>query len=272
MAAHSVSNKNEPTVNVCRGTGAVQHGSSKTGGALGFYQLDLAADKRYSLGSGRKMTEGRTRAERLDESMPTLRQLETSLRGKRMLGNIMGVHGPATPRGKQIADGYVRLVEKTILEYQASRERLVLFMDGDGDFDNYCRAQDHIESTVESLHRAILYLEQLRRQGFLQADGSPFVPKPRDLEALRDDVKARVRDLRDACEHLDKDIIGGKIPADSDVAVHVGWEGVDLAGTKITYVEMSRWIEQIHHFALLLSRVQILVGEPPHASQGPPNA
>jgi len=218
------------------------------------------------------MTQERTPVERLDESMPTLQQLETSLRGKRMLGNILGVHGPPTPRGKQIADGYVRLVEKTILEYQASRERLVLFMDGDGDFDNYCRAQDHLESTVQSLHRAILYLERLRRQGFLQADGSPFVPRPRDLEVLRDDVKARVRDLRDACEHLDKDIVDGKVSADADVAVHVGREGVDLAGTKITYAEMSRWIEQIHHFALLLSCVQIVVGEPPKATEGPPNA
>lgn len=199
--------------------------------------------------------------------MPTLRHLETSLRGKRMLGKILGVHGPPTPRGKQIADGYVRLVEKTITEYQASRERFVLFMGGDGAFDNYCRAQDHLESCVQSLHRAILYLERLRRLGIRQTDGSPFVPRPRELEVLRDDVKARVRDLRDACEHIDKDIIDGKISADADVAIHLGWEGVALAETRITYVQLAGWIEQIHHFALLLSRVQIVVGEPPKETE-----
>ncbi len=203
----------------------------------------------------------------LDQSMPPLDHLETSLRGKRMLGNILGVHGPPTPRSKQIADGYVRLVEKTILEYKASREKFFEF-NRDGAIDDYCRAQDHLESTVHSLHRAIMYLEQLRRFGFRQTDGSPFVPKPRELEVLREDVKARVRDLRDSAEHLDKDIIEGKISIDADVAIHLGWEGVHLAGTRITYVELARWIQQLHSFALLLSLVQIIVGEPPKAPEG----
>jgi hypothetical protein len=161
----------------------------------------------------------------------------------------------------------VRLVEKAILEYQASREKLVLFMVGGGEYDNYCRAQDHLESSVQSLHRAILYLEQLRRLGLRQADGSPFIPKPRELGVLRNDVKTRVRDLRDACEHLDKDIVDGTISPDADVAIHLGWEGADLAGLRISYAELAKCIEQIHHFALLLSRVQIIVGEPPKTKE-----
>lgn len=136
-------------------------------------------------------------------------------------------------------------------------------MCGNGEFDDYCRSQDHIESCIQSLHRAICYLERLRRLGFRQADGSSFIPKPREIEVLRDEVKDRVRNLRDACEHLDKDIIEGRLHVDGDIAIHLGWEGADLSGINILYSELGRWIEQIHHFALLLSQVQIVVGEVP---------
>lgn len=216
------------------------------------------------------MTEKRNADERLADTMPTLEHLDTSLRGKRMIGNIMGIHGPPEPRAKQISDGYVRLVEKTIIDYQEARNKLFLFMAGSGEFDNYCRAQDFIESSVQSLHRAILYLDKLRRFGFYGADGSPFVPKTRELAVLRDDAKARVRKLRDACEHLDKDIIGGKIFPNSDVAIHLGWEAVDLCGITISYVDLAKWMKQLHHFALLLSRVQITVGKPPKTIEGTP--
>src|SRR5437870_3485166 len=106
--------------------------------------------------------ENQAAVERVDAKMPSLAHLETPLRSKRELGHILGVHGPPTPRGKQIADGYVRLVEKTILEYEEAREKLIAFLK-DGTLDHYFRAQDHFESSTQSFHRAILYLDQLRR-------------------------------------------------------------------------------------------------------------
>lgn len=217
---------------------------------------------RNPLDFGRRHVENKEAIERVEANMPSLGHLEMSLRGKRELGHILGVHGPPTPRGKQIADGYVRLVEKTILEYQESREKLVAFLK-DGTLDHYFRAQDHFESSTQSLHRAILYLDRLRRLGFRQADGSPFIPRPSNLEVLRDDVKERVRQLRDLAEHLDKDIIEGKILDDADVAIHLGWDKAHLGETEIAYVDFIRWIEQLHYFALLLSRVQVVVGERP---------
>jgi hypothetical protein len=180
-----------------------------------------------------------------------------------MLGNLISVHGPASKHGKQIADGLVRLIEKTTLEYEAARDKFVLYMCDNGEFDHYCRAQDHFESCIQSLHRSICYLDRLRRLGLRQANGSSFVPKPREIKVLGEEVKGRVRKMRDACEHLDKDIIDGKLGEDADVAIHLGWQGIDLTAITISYAELASWIEQIHHFALLLSRVHIIVGEPP---------
>ena len=193
--------------------------------------------------------------------MPAL-ALDTSLRSKHELGLILGIHGPNTPRGRQIADGFIRLVEKTILEYQSSREELIAFLK-DGFADDHFRAQDHFESSIQSLHRAISYLDRFRRMGFRQADGASFVPRPRDLEVLRDDVKAKIRDFRDCVEHLDQDIIAGRIPPHAKIGVHLGWDRASLNGIEIGYADFIRWVSQLHHFAELLSRVHITLGPAP---------
>jgi hypothetical protein len=214
--------------------------------------------------------ENEAAVQRVEANMPTI-TLETSLRSKRQLGLLLGVHGPHTPRGKQIADGFVRLVEKTILEYQSSRERLFAFLK-DGIADDYFRAQDHFETSIQSLHRTITYLDRLRGMGFRQADGTAFVPRPRELEVLRDDIKAKVRELRDFAEHLDQDIVGARIPPDVEIGIHLGWEQASLNGAEITYTDFVRWVGQLHHFAVLLSRVHITVGPVPALPEPEHNA
>lgn len=194
-------------------------------------------------------------------SMPSLSDLDTSLRGKRLIGRIMGIHGPPTLRGLQIADGYVRLVEKTVLEYEAARREFISFL-REKLSDNHFRAQDHFETCIQSLHRAILYLDRLRRLGFRRPDGTAFVPRPHDLEVLTDAVRSQVRRFRDASEHLDDDIIDGRIPEEADVAIHLGWHYAKLADIEIRYQELSKWILQLHHFAVLLSKVELVVTNP----------
>lgn len=189
--------------------------------------------------------------------MPQL-ALEPSLRSKRELGNLLGVHGPRTPGGKQIADGLARLVEKAILEYKASRARLIAFL-SEGELDDYHRAQDHFETSLHCVHRAVSYLERLRSMGFRQPDGQPFIPRPRDLEILRNDVKTKIRIFRDLAEHLDQDIIEGRLAPDAEVGIHLGWEKASLNGAEIEYTDLVRWLTQLHQFAGILSRVNITV-------------
>lgn len=194
-------------------------------------------------------------------NMPSLADLDASLRGKRLIGRIMGIHGPPTARGLQIADGYVRLLEKTVLEYEAARRELLSFFH-EKVLDNYLRAQDHFETCIQSLHRAILYLNRLRGLGFRGPDGTAFIPRPRDLTVLSEAVIKRVRVFRDASEHLDEDIISSRIPEDAEVAIHLGWNNASLVGFTISYEEIAKWIRQLHHFAVLLSKLELVVTDP----------
>lgn len=175
---------------------------------------------------------------RIKANMPAL-DLEALLGGKRLLGTLLGVHRPDSMRGKQISDGFVRLVEKAILEYQACRERFFAFHEK-GSFDDRCRAQDHFETSIQSAHRAIAYLERLRTLNLRQVSGAPFIPRPRDLEVLRSDVKSKVHVFRDFAEHLEDDIICDRLPADEEVGIHLGWEKASLNQTEIVYIDLIR--------------------------------
>jgi hypothetical protein len=91
--------------------------------------------------------------------MPSLQLLEGSLRSKRDLGKLLGVHVQPGDRGRQIADGYVRLVEKALLEYQESRATLIAFL-ADGTADHQHRAQD-LARWIEQLHEFAALLSRV---------------------------------------------------------------------------------------------------------------
>jgi hypothetical protein len=213
---------------------------------------------------GEAMTDNQEGVDRLMRGMPSLDHLEISLRSKRDLGKLLGVHAQPSGRARQIADGYVRLVEKAILEYKEARSNLIAFL-ADGTADHLHRAQDHFESCIQALHRALIYFDRLRNFGYKRQDGTPFIPRPRELEVLRETVRKPVRDMRNALEHLDNDILDGTLPEDSPAGPHLGWDIATLGAHKLLYADVTRWIEQLHEFAAVLSRVHLQVGPAPAA-------
>jgi hypothetical protein len=203
-------------------------------------------------------TENQVAVNRLKAGMPSLRHLEGSLRSKRDLGKVLGLHGQPISRGRQLADGYVRLVEKTVLEFEASRDTLIVFL-SEGYADQMFRSQDHFESCVQSMHKAILFLDRLRHLDLRRADGSSFVPRPRDLVVLREDVKIQVRHMRDTIEHLDEDILKNKLSESALIGVHMGWDKASIGNYNLAFADVASWIEILHGFAKLLSNTELVV-------------
>ena len=101
--------------------------------------------------------------------------------------------------------------------------------------------------------------QRLRRIGLRYPDGTPFVPRPSELAILTDGVGRRVRAFRDASEHLDNDILEGRLPSKAEVGVHLGWTSAQVASQEISYGDASSWLRQLHDLAAMLSRVQIVV-------------
>ena len=195
---------------------------------------------------------------RLEAGMPPL-LLDGTLRSKRELGHVLGVSGPAEPKGRQIVDGLVRLTDKSACEYQDCRTSLILFL-RKGHADQLHRANDHFESCVSSLHRAINYLDRLRSLGYRRPNGEALVARPRDLEILRDSVRSKVRTFRDYLEHLEDDIIQNKIPPDRPASLHLGWERATINDALLAYRDVARWCNQLYDFATPLAVVTLSAG------------
>ncbi|WP_291517605.1 hypothetical protein [Acidovorax sp.] len=191
--------------------------------------------------------------ERLKLGMPSL-NLDSSLRAKRRTGRHLGVHGPYDAKGRLIADGLVRLIDKAVIEYGEAKSELVQFFP-DGYLFRYHRAQDHFENFVNSLHRAVTYLDRLRGLGYRGPDGSLLIPRPRDIEVLQDSSKQSIRVFRDLLEHLDKDILEGRLDASGDVGPSLGSDEARIGNATLKYADAARWCSQLHVIAEHLSYV-----------------
>ena len=197
-------------------------------------------------------------AKQLSLGMPEL-TIDSALRAKRRVGKVLKVLGPFDAQGQLVVDGLVRLVDKSVLEYQATRNELFAFFP-DGYIDRYHRAQDHFESFIQCLHRAITYTDRLRSLGYKHADGTPAVPRPRDFEVLRDANKSVVRRFRETLEHLDEDILGNKIDATDDVGPRLGTHEASIGGISINYADAATWCIQLHELAKPMSEIVLRTG------------
>lgn len=204
-------------------------------------------------------SENEAGVQRLKDGMPNIDHLESSLRTKRDLGKFIGVHKLPYGRGKQITDGFVRLVDKAVIEYGESRSKFIKFI-AQGMADDEYRASDHFESCIQSLHKAVNYIEKLRRMGYRRGDDLPLVPKPRDMTVLLENVRSEIRLFRDAIEHLDDDIMEGRLPENQRIGVHLGWEVATVGEYRLAYRDIVKWLGQLHEIAAILSRVHLKVG------------
>ena len=203
--------------------------------------------------------------QKLQNGMPSLADLDASLRSKRFLSNVLGINSPPTSHGTQLADGFVHLEQKALIEYEALRITLTAFLEN-GIAEDFHRAQDYAETCVNTLHRCIEYLDRLRSLGFRRADGSPYVPRARELAVLRDDRRRAVRKMRDLLEHIDADILGGRVAPGGDVTVCLTFESLQLGPAVLSYVQMADNIRLLHSFAVELSEVRITVANAPPSS------
>jgi hypothetical protein len=172
----------------------------------------------------------------------------TDLSAKAMLSIMMRAMFGAPPAVSQASQkahllfiNLVRLTDKTLNEYTAAKVQIEDFEahKEDGRFSPLFRAIDHFENCIGALHRALLYVTALggRRE---------VAPIDRvSLRYLKGPTK-RVNDMRDAIEHTDEDILGGRLVEGTARYLWPVAEGITLAGMLITYRELTTWMRHLH--------------------------
>lgn len=229
--------------------------------------MPVPARSAQTLGATKAMTEHNNDhgVARLEAGMPPL-QVVGTLRSKRELGRVLGLAVPTQPKGRQIVDGLIRLSDKAVCEYQACRAQLLAYL-REGNLDCLHRAQDHFESCIQSLHRAINFLHRLRSLGYRTEGGQPLVVRPREFEVLREEVRAQIRIFRDLLEHLEDDIAADRVPPNSSAQLHLGWEKATLEEAVLFYRDVVRWCAAVHELVAPLAQVTLKVGSPPEGGK-----
>jgi hypothetical protein len=197
--------------------------------------------------------------------MPPL-NLVSELRSKWELGHVLGLHKMPSKRVRQIVAGYIRLVDKAMREYSAARNMLLNFL-SDGQVDDYHHAQDHIENCIVTVHRAIAFLEILRRRNLKDGFGKALVPKAKELEILGNSAKTQIREFRNVTQHIADHIASGKVAENIDPDVCLTEESIVLSDQEILYSDLERWIKQLHPLAHRLSAVHLTAANPDGSTQ-----
>ena len=178
---------------------------------------------------------------------PSLADLGSNLTLALVINTIFRGRVPGDRRSETLMVGFVRIVDKAVREYEACRTALhASRAGGRRSFGKLLEAVASMESCVNALARAHLYVGALRsyRRG-------PRIS--RHTAALSTGARNRIRNLRDAIEHMDERILAGKLAEEEPVALLLDGGCVALGTTRVSFGEMAGWLRGLHGLAFALA-------------------
>ena len=176
--------------------------------------------------------------------MPDLSHLDSKNSLNAILNMLFGARGIPGHPGQGLLTSYVRVMDKTILEYEAARSALTEWLTTPNNvMSPLFRTIDHLETCVDSLNRVSEFAERLRR-----LEGAP----PIDRQKLpRQRERDEIGQARDAIQHADKDLVDHRTGESTgrSMALLPMDGGFEVGGHEIEWRDLARWIEQYHDLA-----------------------
>jgi len=166
-----------------------------------------------------------------------------------ILTHVFTGGGPSTVRSAILLRAYVRVVDKSLEDYELCRSAFEEYVSraSNTTFSPLFRAIGHMENCLGSVERGLRFARRLREESELAA----AIPS---LGALRKDSMRRVGILRNGTEHLDHRVIKGKIAEGDLSAIWLDEEYMEFEGTRIQYSEFGNWLTELHGLAVDLAR------------------
>lgn len=173
--------------------------------------------------------------------MPDLAHLDSKNSLNAMLNVVLGGRGIVGHPGQGLLTIYVRMMDKAILEYEAARATFTEWVTTPNNvMSPLFRTIDHLETCVDSLHRASVFAERLRHLQSAPAIDRVRLPQDRERD--------QIRRARDAIQHADKDILAGRTgePAGQSATLFPLQDRFEVGGEEVAYASLARWIEKYH--------------------------
>lgn len=180
--------------------------------------------------------------------IPDLSKLNDQVTLALMLNRVFRGGGPKDHISYALLANFIRLADQTLQEYKAARNALLEYINRPNNnvFSPLFRATGHCEICLNSLKRSINFAKRIQRdRNTLQI--------PRNLSVLSGTVTERIRKFRNAIEHLDKDILKGKIQKGEPISLLVNSDSIELLGEEIYFTEIAVWIQELNSLASALA-------------------
>ena len=139
---------------------------------------------------------------------------------------------------------FVRLVDKTIIEYESARYELERYVNNTipiRPLTALLRAGAHFENCITSLHRSCRFLEQIKRD-----KRSPGLPS--NLESILRSAK-RIADFRNGIQHMEEDVLKGNLGPGGRFGIKVNSDSIECRSYSIQHDELGTWIKKLHGYA-----------------------
>lgn len=180
-------------------------------------------------------------------NMPDLSSLNTPIVPTAMLNVVLGGGRLTKPKATAYYWGFIRIVDKVVYEYQLARESLENAIARDKRMTSYFRCISHLETCVQSLRRAVQYLEGLKRCR---------VPVDRTTRRLIESCFKEIKNIRDEIEHIDEDIHKEVVPEGEPLALIItdDEKSIQIASHSLSFDRLSTVISSLYTVAQDLSR------------------
>lgn len=167
------------------------------------------------------------------------------------LANVFNSAGPRTFKARALHIGFVRLVDKSLEEYELARRAFHEYLNptlGPRAQSNLYVASGHMENCVFSLRRVSRYGEALKRQ--------PLFAESIVGDACSAATHERLRAIRNAAEHMEERILDGRLIEGEIAILFLDEDALRLDGHRIEYEELARWLRELQAIADSVAKIQ----------------
>ncbi len=174
--------------------------------------------------------------------MPELEELHSKNSLNLILNLYLRRGGPNDKLAKGLWINYVRMVDQAIYEYHFARKYMEEFVTTDNNtISPLLRCSTHFENCIVSIRKAINFARSIRKN-----QAAPEIPK---TELLSDRGARKIMDARNMLEHLEENLIKGKIEEGSMIMLAPEEKYLSIGSIVITYAELSVWLKELFEIA-----------------------
>jgi hypothetical protein len=155
--------------------------------------------------------------------------------------------GPKSYAQYALIMNYIRLVDLAISEYQDGRDLALRYWEPGESLGAMIRAAGYFEACLSNLKRALNHLKIIRSHKGLPKNLKDRLP--RQLKVLHGSTEGQITAIRDAIQHLERDIQNLDVKQDNPICLVLEFEKLVLGNYSISYQKLSAWLKELHQCA-----------------------